>query len=324
MDEDRIADFINSLKGIDDIVISIDEYSTDRTAEIAESMGARVVKRSNFWVSPTEDDIKRFKIRFGNDPQFTTENRYCRSGDVRNEAMSYCKHDWVFFPDSDEIITWDLSILEKLLPHYDQLGCKYIAARDSEGEQVFGFETVKLFKKSMHKWIGRVHETPAPLVKVRTTYVPSMILNHYHANRVVDPKLASRNLAAMEFAVIQDYDVRTMNYLAREYYYLKEYKHSIDMYKEYLKRAWWEPEIVEGYIKMSLNHWQLQEGNEARACCLEAIKRNPQNVEALYLMSVYYDEPWSSRWRGLAKTATNEDVLFKYCYKLADSLYGPA
>jgi glycosyltransferase involved in cell wall biosynthesis len=322
MDEDRIADFINSLKGVDDIVISLDEYSTDRTGDIAESMGARVVKRSNFWVSPTEDDIKRFKVRFGYEPAFTTANSFCKSGDVRNEAMSYCKHDWVFFPDSDELVTWDLSILEKLLPLYDQIGCNYVGARDDKGNPVFGFETTKLFKKSLHKWIGRVHETPAPLTKSRSCYVPSMKIDHYHVHRIVAPDKASRNLASMEFAVISDYDVRTMNYLAREYYYNKEYKKALAMYTEYLKRAWWEPEITEAYLKMSQCHWQLQEGNDARETLLEAIKRNPQNVEALYLASIYYNEPWASRWRKSAMTADNEDVLFKYTYKLMDKLYG--
>jgi hypothetical protein len=238
--------------------------------------------------------------------------------------MSYCKNDWVYFPDSDELVTWDLDIIEKLLPHYDQLSCRYVSSRDENGEPIFEFDTVKLFKRSMHKWIGRVHETPAPMVKVRTVGVPSMRMDHYHVHRVVDPKLDSRKMAAMEFAVISDYDVRTMNYLAREYYYNKEYRNSIYMYDEYLKRAWWEPEVVESFIRKSLAHWQLQEGDESRKCCLEAVTRNPQNVEALYLMSIYYNEPWSSRWRKLARSAENDDVLFKYSYKLVDKLYGPA
>lgn len=322
MDEERIANFINSVKGVDDIVISVDEFSTDKTGEIAESMGARVVGRSDFWVKPTAEDIKRFKVRFGYYPHFTIENNFCRSGDVRNEAMSHCKNDWVFFPDSDEIVTWDLDVIEKLLPLYDQLSGHYVAFRDEDGNDVYGFETIKIFKRSMHKWIGRVHETPAPTMKVRTGYVNGMILNHYHADRIVDPNRKSRNIAAMEFAVICDYDNRTMNYLAREYFYNKEYEHAISMYHEYLKRAFWEPEITETYIRLALCYWQVQDGDNSRKYCLEAIKCNPQNVEALYLMSVFYNEPWASRWKKLAKVADNDEVLFKSSYELMKKVYG--
>jgi tetratricopeptide (TPR) repeat protein len=322
MDEARIADFINAVKGVDDIVISVDEFSTDKTGEIAESMGARVVGRSDFWATPTEADIKRFKNRFGFNPKFTTENRFCKSGEVRNEAMGHCKNDWVFFPDSDEIVTWDLDVVNKLLPLYDQLGCHYTASRDENGKDIFGFETVKLFKRSMHKWAGRVHETPVPLSKVRYGYVNGMVINHYHVHRIVEPSKASRNLASMEYAVICDYDVRTMNYLAREYYYNKEYKQAIDLYTEYLKRATWELEIVETYIKLSLCYWQLQEGDKARKHCLEAIRNNPQNAEALYLMGVYHNEPWKSRWIKSAKFADNDEVLFKSSFQLLENLYG--
>jgi tetratricopeptide (TPR) repeat protein len=126
----------------------------------------------------------------------------------------------------------------------------------------------------------------------------------------------------MEYAVISDYDNRTMNYLAREYYYNREYDKAISMYNEYLKRAYWEPEIVETYIRLSICHWQKQEGDKSREYALEALKRNPGNVETLYLLSVYFSEPWSSRWRKLAAAADNDDVLFKFSYKLMEKMYG--
>ena len=311
MDEERIEKFLNSVKGVDEIIVSLDEFSTDKTGEIAERLGARVVGRSDFWETPKQEDIDRFKERFGFLPEFTTENKFCKSGEVRNEAMTYAKNDWVFFPDSDEIVTWDLKEIEKLLPNYDQIKCDYIQDRDEKGNSIYDFEVCKLFRKRKVRWIGRVHEVVHNLGGNRFATADKMKIDHYHTHRIVDPKKASRGQISMEYAVIKDYDARTTHYLAREYFYNKEYDKAIKLYLDYLKVATWEPEIVEAHIKLSRCYWEIGQGEKSREHCLEAIRNNPQCKEALFLMSVYYNEPWAHKWKKLSKACTNEDSLFR-------------
>ena len=72
---DKIRDCINSVLWADEIVVA-DSNSTDGTTEIAEKLGAKV-----------------FHIKF---------NGY---GDLRNQAVSHCKGDWIFSLDSDERCT---------------------------------------------------------------------------------------------------------------------------------------------------------------------------------------------------------------------------
>jgi len=72
---DKIRDCINSVLWADEIIVA-DSHSSDGTSEIAESLGAKVVH-----------------INF---------NGY---GDLRNQAISYCKGDWIFSLDSDERCT---------------------------------------------------------------------------------------------------------------------------------------------------------------------------------------------------------------------------
>jgi glycosyltransferase involved in cell wall biosynthesis len=74
-EEDKISDCIKSILWADEIIVA-DSNSTDGTCEIAESLGAKVVQ-----------------IEF---------NGY---GNLRNEAISYCKGDWIFSLDSDERCT---------------------------------------------------------------------------------------------------------------------------------------------------------------------------------------------------------------------------
>lgn len=74
-EEEKIEAAISSLAWVDEIVVA-DSFSQDRTAQIAASLGARVVQ-----------------IPFHG------------FGDLRNRAMAACSYGWIFSLDSDERCT---------------------------------------------------------------------------------------------------------------------------------------------------------------------------------------------------------------------------
>lgn len=74
-EEDKIADAVSSVLWADEVIV-VDSHSTDRTAEIAQSLGACVVQL----------DFSGF-------------------GKLRNDAIAACSHEWVFSLDSDERCT---------------------------------------------------------------------------------------------------------------------------------------------------------------------------------------------------------------------------
>ena len=76
-EEDKIVDCLNSVTWADEVVL-IDSYSSDKTAEIAESLGARVV----------QVDFKGF-------------------GGIRMAGIAHTKYDWILSIDSDERCTAD-------------------------------------------------------------------------------------------------------------------------------------------------------------------------------------------------------------------------
>ena len=73
--EEKIAAAVSSVFWADETVV-VDSASTDRTAEIARSLGARVVQ-----------------IPFHG------------FGELRNRALAECRHEWIFSLDSDERCT---------------------------------------------------------------------------------------------------------------------------------------------------------------------------------------------------------------------------
>jgi len=74
-EEEKIAAAVKSVLWADEVIVA-DSHSTDRTAEIAEELGARVVQLP-----------------------FTTFGR------LRNDAIAACAHDWIFSLDADERCT---------------------------------------------------------------------------------------------------------------------------------------------------------------------------------------------------------------------------
>ncbi|MDX8411395.1 MAG: glycosyltransferase family 2 protein [Mariprofundaceae bacterium] len=74
-EEAKIAEAIASVSWADEVIVA-DSYSSDRTAEIAASLGARVVQL----------DFKGF-------------------GKLRNDAIAACRHEWIFSLDADERCT---------------------------------------------------------------------------------------------------------------------------------------------------------------------------------------------------------------------------
>ena len=74
-EEDKIADAINSVKWADEILL-VDSESTDRTKEIAENLGAKVITQK--WLG------------FSKQKQFAVDN---------------AEHDWIFSLDADEVVS---------------------------------------------------------------------------------------------------------------------------------------------------------------------------------------------------------------------------
>jgi len=72
---EKITDALKSVQWADEVIVA-DSHSTDRTAEIAKSLGARVVQ------IPFEG-----------------------FGKLRNDAVAACTHEWIFSLDADERCT---------------------------------------------------------------------------------------------------------------------------------------------------------------------------------------------------------------------------
>jgi glycosyltransferase involved in cell wall biosynthesis len=136
-EEQMIADCLDSLSFCEEIVV-IDNNSGDRTGEIAEKMGAKVVKCSS-------DDFS----------------------DMRNIGMKKATGGWLLYVDADERVTKELESSIKNIVLNTENG-NFSAFKINRKNFYFGNhewpyieKLERLFNKNnLKNWYGELHESP--------------------------------------------------------------------------------------------------------------------------------------------------------------------
>jgi len=155
-EENNIERCLSSVKFCDEIVI-IDDFSTDKTVEMAKKLGASIIQR---------------KL----DGNFANQRNFC---------LEQCSGEWIIFLDADEEITSELKeeILKKVKDK--EIGAYYIKRRDKwwgrwlrfgELMAVYNSGLLRLVKKNSGKWKGQVHEE---FKTSKLTGKLNSFLNHY-------------------------------------------------------------------------------------------------------------------------------------------------
>ena len=119
-ESEKIKSCLKSVLWADEIILA-DSHSTDGTSEIAEKMGAKVV----------HIDFKGY-------------------GDLRNQAIKFCSHDWILSIDADERCD---SVLRDEIQALNE---------EKTGECAFRFRRKDYF---MGRWLKRAQLYPSWFVR---------------------------------------------------------------------------------------------------------------------------------------------------------------
>jgi (heptosyl)LPS beta-1,4-glucosyltransferase len=154
-EETMIANCIETVRWCQEILV-IDNGSTDTTAELAKSLGARIVSyKSNSFA------------------------------DLRNQALKYVKTDWLFYLDADERVTPRLQ--QEISVHMET---KSSAALDMNRENVMYGKVFKhggwqndwvtrvFYRETFQGWQGEVHESAHFKGQAIQLHTPLVHLTH--------------------------------------------------------------------------------------------------------------------------------------------------
>lgn len=152
-EEKQIADCINSALFADEIIV-IDSGSNDRTVEIAQGLGAKVVIR------PMTDGF----------------------GPQRNFALSQTQADWVLYLDADERITPGLAAeVKSAVEGNEPFAYEILRHNHAFGQRImFGAfrpdYSLRFYPRTAISWSGTVHEQASVTVPRRKL---QNVLIHY-------------------------------------------------------------------------------------------------------------------------------------------------
>lgn len=152
-EENNLVDCLDSMMFVDEIIV-IDDESTDRTAELAKSKNAKVVRRK-------------------------LEQNFAKQ---RNYAITIAQHEWVLFVDADERVSTQLAQEIKKVVSEDKKDGYYIPREDKlfgkilKHGELANKKFVRLGKKG--KWVGAVHEEWKIPGRVGTLKNPLIHLPH--------------------------------------------------------------------------------------------------------------------------------------------------
>lgn len=172
-EEEVLATAIRSVVDLADEVVVYDTGSTDRTREIADDLGARVVR--GFW-----------------DDHF---------GDARNRALAECRGRWVLIVDADDVVEADPSDLRATLEASTAEG--YVVTvqnsfglRSSRTDEI---RSCRLFRRSFGVYSGRLHEQVVSRVTgaiIAGTRFAGLVVRHtgYRQGPMLERNKQHRNL----------------------------------------------------------------------------------------------------------------------------------
>lgn len=156
-EEDVIEECLKSVKGFADEIIVVDSYSTDKTVELAEKLGAKVI-----------------------------QNKFDDFSSQRNFALLKAKGDWIFYLDADERLTEEFKKEAKEVVNNfkeDGIGGYFVKRKTFFLGRDWGMsdKVQRLFYKKFFKgWEGVVHETPK--IEGKFGEISSPILHFTHRN----------------------------------------------------------------------------------------------------------------------------------------------
>jgi glycosyltransferase involved in cell wall biosynthesis len=271
---------LNTIKGADEIVV-LDTGSTDGTPDIVRKYTDKYVFGEYVW----NDNF----------------------AEARNESLKRCTGDWILIIDADEHLEEGgiqkiRDLIKTIRPGIDGVGFRTISDRGA-----LLHESVRLFRNNVGvQWHGAIHN----YLSVRAQLSSDITLYYgYSPAHEKDPDRAFRILTKE----IEKHPeaLRERFYLAREYYYRKDWNTAIGHYRMYLEKAFWVPEKAEAWMQVSRCYNALGMNLEARLACLRAIEVNPDFKDALILMSdLSVDLVGKAKWAEYATLAKNSNTLF--------------
>jgi glycosyltransferase involved in cell wall biosynthesis len=249
---------LSCVEFVDNIVISVDDSSTDNTLDIAKRYA---------------DVVKLYKW----------ENSFAKA---RNFAQFRINTEWVLQLDGHEFVESIGNLAESLKAKNDSFYTKIILEND------FSFYFPRLIRNNIN-WERDVHNYPACKdIKVLKGFLIRHDREHLQAKEAQE--IRNKQRAKMVFDIMTEAlkknkkDIRAHFYLAQQYHYNKEFKKALKYYKKYLKYSKNHQERWLIYSDISMIYVITGKPLRALLYAWRLEKELPNRWETRYILAMAY------------------------------------
>lgn len=266
---------LETVKEADEIIIC-DTGSTDKTLEIARKY---------------TDKIYYFK--------------WCDDfAQARNYAKSKATGKWILSIDADETLQSNgIELIRRAIKDAEKNNKRTVHVVMIGGST---FTFPRLFKNIPEfYWIGAIHNYTSiddnciSDIKIKYGYSPAHEQDPDRALRILKKEVETKPELSRE-----------KYYLAREYWYRKDYEKAIKWFLEYADNSLFIPQRIDAYLYIARCYKALNDLRLAHQYCLKAISINTNFKEAILFMAEISGPINSKRWNEFAEKANNNNVLF--------------
>lgn len=201
------------------------------------------------------------------------------------KARNYAKAQ---IPDEFEYMIWldtDDKLqggehLKKLLERdIDAFFCVYNYQIDENtGQVLIKHPRERIVRKNAYEWVGKLHETLIPQVKVKTQFINEIAVNHYPTKEEIDQNIL-RNIEILEKTYKEEgkeHDPRTEYYLGRCYFDSQQFSKAEKLLYAYLEHSGWDEERAFAWNYLAEIYLRNEMLDDAVDSFLQAIKERPE------------------------------------------------
>lgn len=281
-------------------VCLLDAGSTDGSAELARSLGAKVwevgEKHITVITKKQANEINALFVANGEPNVVNEGSRLFKFCDARNEIASLAENDFIITVDIDEAYTaFNIDEINNLIRRgVEQFEYSFCYAHDPIGNCAVSFTQSKSYDRRKLEWRNFVHEvlhTKIEGTHVNRMYVPEHIIKLEHFQ---EPNKDHRSnyLPGLAYDVFLNKDKifgdRNYFYFARECMYHGRPKTAIKNFKEHQKYNGWDAERGQGLIYMGDCYGMLNEPEKQLENYVKGFDVYPKRREALIKIAHYY------------------------------------